>query len=56
MVGVLKTHIVKEGKVLCGYRPHKTMEFNWCAGIDRLEYLECDKCKMKLEKIKGKIK
>jgi len=46
-----KTHIVKEGKVLCGYIPHKTMEFQFCSGISQLEYLECDKCKIKLEKI-----
>ena len=43
-----KTHIVDNGKVLCGYKPHKTLEFLWCKiGIDvgSLDYLECNKCK-----------
>lgn len=45
-----KTHIVNEEKVLCGYKPHKTMEFQWCKtieGIDELDYVECNKCKEK---------
>ncbi len=49
-----KTHIANNGKVLCGYKPHKTLEFNWCSGVDNLEYLECKKCKEKL--LKEKIK
>lgn len=43
-----KTHIIEKGKVLCGYKPHKTLEFLWCKiGIDigSLEYLECKRCK-----------
>jgi hypothetical protein len=39
-----KTHIVENSKVLCGYKPHKTLEFLWCA-YNNLDYVECDKCK-----------
>ena len=49
-----KTHVVSDvikGKVLCGYKPHKTLEFNWCATNNNMIYLECNKCKTKLKKI-----
>ena len=45
-----KTHIVNNGKVLCGYKPHKTLKFQWCASLESLEYLECERCKTKLYK------
>jgi len=38
-------HILKPNEVcLCGYRPHKTMKFQWCANWVELEYIECKKC------------
>ena len=45
-----KTHIVENNKVLCKYKPHKTLEFLWCKFLrgsseDNLDYLECNKCK-----------
>lgn len=51
-----KTHIFINGKVLCGYKPHKTLKFQWCA-IDiknNLYYVECGKCKEKYLKIRRK--
>jgi len=52
-----KTHIIDNDKILCGYKPHKTMQFQWCiigVGVDRLDVVECDKCKEKYLK-KGKV-
>jgi hypothetical protein len=45
-----KTHIVENNKVLCGYKPHKTLSFQWCKFLrgsseDNLDYLECNKCR-----------
>jgi len=41
-----KVHILKSnGVCLCGYRPHKTMSFQWCANGIVLEYVECDRCR-----------
>ncbi len=39
-----KTHAILNGKVLCRYKPHKTLKLNWCSGLDNLIYLECKKC------------
>ena len=50
-----KTHIVHNSKTLCGYKPHKTLEFQWCAFTVRLQYVECEKCKERLLKRKGII-
>lgn len=46
-----KTHVVIKDKVLCGYKPHKTLEFNWCSTNNSMMYLECNKCKIKLKKM-----
>jgi hypothetical protein len=51
-----KTHIVDNDKVLCGYKPHKTMSFQWCIigeGIDRLDCVECNECKKRYLNKKG---
>lgn len=41
-------HIVSSaGLPICGYKPNKKMEFQWCANGIRLEYVECKKCKEK---------
>ena len=45
-----KVHIEHEGKGLCGYKPHKTMHFQWCAGDVYLPYVECSTCKEKFIK------
>lgn len=40
-----QVHIVKSnGLCLCGYRPHKTMQFQWCANGVVLNYVECNRC------------
>ena len=42
-------HVVNpEGKVLCGYKPHPTMQFQWSVWADRYwvkKYVECKRCK-----------
>lgn len=40
-----KVHLVRDGKPLCGYKPHKTMQFQWNSNGVHLPYVECDKCK-----------
>jgi hypothetical protein len=45
------THIVDFDKVLCGYKPHKTMRFQWCCIGLREEYVECKKCLKKAKEI-----
>ena len=45
-----KTHVVvSPGKLLCGSRLGKNMEFQWCSGVDG--YVpKCEHCKKILEK------
>lgn len=40
-----KVHVVKNGKAVCGYRPHETMQFCWNANGIYLGYVDCPKCK-----------
>ena len=49
-----QVHIENEGKGLCGYKPHKTMKFQWCAADVYLSYVECNKCKKIFEKMEKK--
>lgn len=42
-----KVHVVENGKPVCGYRPHKTMQFCWTANGIYLRYVDCPKCKAK---------
>jgi len=40
-----QVHILKStGLCLCGYRPHKTMQFQWCGTNVHSKYVECKKC------------
>lgn len=32
-------------KPICGYKPHKTLQFQWCAGRLVKHYVECATCK-----------
>jgi hypothetical protein len=49
-----QVHIVKDNRVcLCGYRPHKTMQFMLSAYEVVFHYIECKKCLKRLEKIKN---
>lgn len=45
-----KTHVVEGHKPICGYRPHSTMLFQWCAPGIQLSYVECPKCKVLAQK------
>jgi hypothetical protein len=52
-----KTHIVENNKVLCGYKPHKTLSFQWCSFVSNertVDMVECPKCKEKAIKILSK--
>ena len=52
-----KVHVKKsDGTCLCGYRPHKSFQFQWCAHDIQMDYLECPKCKDKAKKILKLIK
>ena len=46
-----QVHIVDyNNEPLCRYRPHKTMQFCFCANFEHLPYVECKRCKEKLFK------
>jgi len=45
-------HFVEDGKPICGYRPHKTMIFQFCASGFYDNYVECPACRRKKEKMK----
>lgn len=40
-------HVTKDGKSLCGYRPHKSYTFQWCAMSIHFPYISCEVCKRK---------
>lgn len=40
-----KTHVLKNGKPLCGLHPHPAAEFQRCASEIVLQYIECRRCK-----------
>lgn len=44
-----KTHLILDGKPMCGYKPHKTMQFVWNAQGAHKPYVECNKCKEKYD-------
>jgi hypothetical protein len=47
-----KVHVLKEdGTCLCGYKAHKSFEYQWCASGINLEYVDCTTCKRKSEKL-----
>jgi hypothetical protein len=41
-------HAVKDGKPVCGYEPHPTMRFQFCAGRLHLSYVSCPGCLRKV--------
>lgn len=43
--GSFTVHIVAVSGPLCGWRPRKEMEFQWCAGGIKWDFVECDRCK-----------
>lgn len=44
---VTSVHLVRSGKGLCGYKPHHTMQFQWCSNNPEWQYIECPRCKIK---------
>ena len=40
-----KVHVVKNGKPICYYKPHKTMLFQWNSYGINYSYIECKKCR-----------
>jgi len=46
-----KVHAIYKGRVLCGYKPHETMKFQWCSTDVMFSYIECPICKKKADKI-----
>ena len=50
-------HIVNnDNKPICGYKPHKTMQFQWTHLSVDLMYVECKKCKQKWARyLKNKV-
>ena len=38
------THYVENGKPVCGYKPHPTMLFQFCAAGIHEDYIDCVKC------------
>jgi len=46
-----KVHFIIDREPICGYKPHKTMQFQWCSNSDILDWIECKKCKEKVKRI-----
>lgn len=47
-----KVHIIdNNGKPICRYKPHETMQFMFCSQGITLRYVECPKCKEKGEEL-----
>jgi hypothetical protein len=45
--GKFTVHLAHESRPVCGYRPPKAAEFQWCADGIRLGMIECSTCKRK---------
>jgi hypothetical protein len=46
-----QTHVVREGKPLCGRRLHPLAEFQFCSNGINLAYTECARCKERAARI-----
>jgi len=52
-----KVHYVKQdGTVACGYTPHPSMKFQWCANAIHWDYIECAGCKAWIRKQVDQLK
>jgi hypothetical protein len=47
---VTQVHLILGGRPVCGYRPAKSQEFQWCAHGIQLYYLECPRCRERAKK------
>ena len=48
------THYVTASGPVCGYKPHPTMKFQFCAHGIHLDYIDCPGCKKFCSKIGSK--
>lgn len=39
-----QVHVLKNGKAMCGYKPHPLAQYQWCAHHIHPEYVECKRC------------
>lgn len=51
-------HFTEDGKPVCGYKPAKAMQFQFCSQGFHWPYIECEKCKAKYRRMaeKGMLK
>ena len=40
-----KVHYTRDGKPVCGHKPHKTMQFQFCAHGFQYTWVECKGCR-----------
>ena len=40
-------HLVENGKPICGYKPHPTMQFMFCSVGFYMDYVDCPTCREK---------
>ena len=45
--GNFTVHAVQDGSPMCGWRPRKGMEFQWCAWGFQWKFIQCERCKAK---------
>lgn len=46
------THVRKDdGTCLCGYKPHKNYQYQWCFSGISMDYIECKGCREQAEKL-----
>lgn len=46
------THVVHDGRPVCGTRFHRLAEFQWCCHDDWTYVPECERCKRFLKNVK----
>lgn len=45
--GNFTVHVVRDWQPICGWRPRRELEFQFCANGVRYEMIECEGCKKK---------
>lgn len=49
--GSFTIHLITDEGPVCGWRPRREMEFQWCAHRIHYEMIECEKCKQRAKAI-----
>ena len=49
--GNFTVHVVARTGPICGWRPRKEMQFQWCANGIQWSFIECDSCKRAARKL-----